>query len=305
MKTILVPTDFSDNAANALDYAIGLAQHLQGRIILFHNSDIPLTYSGGNLFSAGDMALGTDPLLPAAALANPELEKIYQEKLEQLAAKVRRQTGGSLPFTTQYHWGSLTGNLNDIIRQEMVDLVVMGTKGAASFLDRLIGTTTASVIEEAHQAVLVIPSEARFKVPRQIAFAADLEGDEQIYLSQLLAFARPFGALITLVHVSREQPEEVARQQQQLAHLRRQFPQQPLPLVTLDEKQVAQGLGLFMQENQADLLALGVHERSFLEYIFNSSVTQELAYHTSIPLLALPERPYYLSHQAPGESPVS
>ena len=99
MKTILVPTDFSDNAANALDYALGLARHTQGRIILFHNSDIPLTYSGTNLFSAGDLALGTDPLLPAAAMANPELEMIYQDKLEQLAD----QGGGVLPGPADRH----------------------------------------------------------------------------------------------------------------------------------------------------------------------------------------------------------
>jgi nucleotide-binding universal stress UspA family protein len=295
MKTILVPTDFSDNAANALDYALALARHTQGRIILFHNSDIPLTYSGTNLFSAGDLALGTDPLLPAAAMTNPELEKIYQEKLQQLADQVRQQTGDSLAITSQYHWGSLTDNLNNIINQEKVDLVVMGTKGATSFLDRLIGTTTASVLKEAHQAVLAIPSEARFKIPQKIAFAADLENDEQVYLSQALAFARPFGAGITLVHVNREHQEDIASQQKRLADIRRQFPEQPLPLFTLEDKQVALGLETFIRENQADLIAVGIHERSFLEYLFHSSVTEQLAY-TSIPLLALPEKPYYLSN---------
>ena len=296
MKTILVPTDFSDNAANALDYALGLARHTQGRIILFHNSDIPLTYSGTNLFSAGDLALGTDPLLPGAAMANPELEKIYQEKLQQLADKARRQTGDSQDITSQYHWGSLTDNLNDIIRQEKVDLVVMGTKGAASFLDRLIGTTTASVLKEAQQAVLAIPTEARFKIPQKIAFAADLENDEQVYLSQVLAFARPFGAGVALVHVDRGHQGDMASRQERMADIRRRFPEQPLPLFTLEEKQVAQELETFIRENQADLIAVGIHERSYLEYLFHSSVTEQLAFHTSIPLLALPEKPYYLPH---------
>jgi nucleotide-binding universal stress UspA family protein len=295
MKTILVPTDFSDNAANALDYALGLARHTQGRIILFHNSDIPLNYSGTNLFSTGDLALGSDPLMPGAALVNPELEKVYQEKLNQLADRLRQQTADSLSITTQYHWGSLTDNLNDIIRQEVVDLVVMGTKGTASFLDRLIGTTTASVLQEAHQAVLAIPAQARFKHPQKIAFATDLENDEQVFLPQLLAFARPFQAEITLVHVNRGQSWDAARREQHLADLRRQFPEQPLPLVTLAEKDVALGLENFVRQNQADLIAVGIHERSFLENLFHSSVTEHLAHHTSLPLLALPERPYKLS----------
>jgi nucleotide-binding universal stress UspA family protein len=292
MKTILVPTDFSDNASNALDYAIGLARHIQGRIILFHNSDIPVTYSGTNLFSAGDLALGSDPLVPGAALVNPELEKIYQERLDQLARQVSLQTGDSVAFTTRYQWGSLTDNLNDIIRQEQVDLVVMGTKGATSFLDRLIGTTTAAVLQEAHQAVLVIPLAARFKIPRKIALAADLENDEQVFLPQVLAFGRLFQATIALVHVHQQRPLDQSRQEQLLAELRRRFPEQALPLVTLEEENIAQGLEAFVRDQQADLIAVGTHEHSFLASLFHSSVTEELAYHTTVPLLALPEKPY-------------
>jgi nucleotide-binding universal stress UspA family protein len=294
MKNILVPTDFSDNAANALDYAIGLARHTQGRILLFHNSDIPVTYSGTNLFSAGDLALGADPLVPGAALANPDLEKIYREKLELLAEQYRRQTGG-LPITAHYHWGSLTDNLNDLIRQEKVDLVVMGTKGATSFLDRLIGTTTATVVQEAHQAVLAIPAQARFRLPQKIAYAAELENDEEVFLTQVLAFARPLGAAVALAHINRDQAQHQAGRDQRLAELRSRFPDQPLPLVTLAGENVAKGLEAFIRDHQVDLVAIGIHERSFLASLFHSSVTEQLAYHASIPLLALPERPYALA----------
>jgi nucleotide-binding universal stress UspA family protein len=295
MKNILVPTDFSDNAANALDYALGLARHTQGRLLLFHNSDIPLTYGGTNLFPGGDLALGADTLVPGTALANPELEKIYQEKLELLAEQVRRQTAGTLPILTRFQLGSLTENLNEIIRQEKVDLVVMGTQSVTTFLDRLIGTTTASVLKETHQAVLAIPANARFKVPLRIAFATDLASEDQVFLPQALAFARPFGAAIALVHINREGQEEENGQEQRLADLRRQFPEQALPLVTLAANKVVTGLETFVREYQADLIAVGLHERSFLASLFHSSVTEELAYHSTVPLLALPERPYSFS----------
>jgi nucleotide-binding universal stress UspA family protein len=295
MKTILVPTDFSDNAANALDYAIGLAQHTQGRILVFHNSDLPVTYSGTNLFSAGDLALGSDPLVPGAALANPELERIYREQLDELTSRLRRQTGGDLPIESRYLWGSLTTNLNDLIRQEKADLVVMGTKGATSFLDRLIGTTTASVLQESHQAVLAIPAAARFKLPQKVAFATDLESEAQVYLPQVLAFASHLGATVTLVHVDPEGRADRQAQEHLLAGLRSRFPDQPLPLVNLEEKNIAAALEAFVRDYPADLLAVGIHERSFMANLFHSSVTEQLAYHTAIPLLALPEKPYYLS----------
>lgn len=291
MQTILVPTDFSDNAANALQYALGLAQHTRARLILFHNSEVPVTYGGTNLFAAGDLGLGTDPFVPGSALMSPELEKIYQAKLEELATDLRRQTGDTLSVASIYQWGSLTGNLNEVIAQEKVDLVVIGTHGSSSFLDRLVGSTAVSVLQDTRQAVLAIPSEARYRLPQKVAFATDLESEEQGYLAQALAFARPFGASLTLVHVDRKPPAQPDVQQQHLEALRRHFPGQDLPLVTVEEENIARGLGRYIRQEQPDVIALGLHERGFLASLFHSSVTEELAYHTSVPLLGLPGKP--------------
>lgn len=292
MQTILVPTDFSDNAANALAYALSLARHLQGRIILFHNSEIPVTYGSTNLFGAGDLGLGTDPFVPGTALMSPELEKIYQARLDDLAADLRQQTGGSLPVSTIYQWGTLTANLNEIILQEKVSLVVMGTHGSSSFLDRLIGSTTVSVLQEVRQAVLAIPGGSSFQVPRKIVFAADLENDEQAYLAQALAFARAFGASLSLVHVNNKASADPAGQQRHLEALRQGFPDQPLPLVSLEEENIARGLDHLVGQEQADVIALGLHDRGFLASLFHDSVTEQLAYHSAVPLLGLPEKPY-------------
>jgi nucleotide-binding universal stress UspA family protein len=46
MKTILVPTDFSKNAENALQYAINLANKMQAKIILLHSFHIDYTNAG-------------------------------------------------------------------------------------------------------------------------------------------------------------------------------------------------------------------------------------------------------------------
>ena len=42
MEIILVPTDFSKNASNAIDYAVEIAQLTQAKLILFHVYQVPV-----------------------------------------------------------------------------------------------------------------------------------------------------------------------------------------------------------------------------------------------------------------------
>ncbi|KAA5541150.1 universal stress protein [Adhaeribacter rhizoryzae] len=294
MKNILVPTDFSDNAANALAYAVQLARFAQGQIILFHNAELPINYAGANIYAAGagDIGIGATPLYPGVGFPEPEMERMQQEKLNSLAEQILQDRQFHIPVKTVFKYGSLTGNIADLVREEQVDLIIMGTKGANSFLDRLVGTNTASVIKETHGVpVLAIPSEARFTAPHRIVFAADLENETAIYLNQLLTFAQPFGAQITLVHIVSQNKPELINEELILSELRTRFPEHQLQLVKRTGETVAQGLENYLKEHPADLLAVGIHTHGFWYSLFHSSVTEELVFHAALPLLALPEKP--------------
>jgi nucleotide-binding universal stress UspA family protein len=289
MKKILVPTDFSENAANALVYAIQLVKLVNGKLILFHNADFPLNYTGTNIFPGGDLGMGIDPAYPAGVLNNPELEHIQQERINQLATRVRQDTGNTIPVKTFYKYGSFTDNLSEVIREEQADLVVMGTHGASTFLDRLVGTNTASVIKNSLVPVLAIPAEARFKPIKHIAYAVDLESDEDIFLDQLIAFAKPFGAIITLVHIKTENQPDKITDRMLLKELRTRYPGQYLQMTERQGKTVAQGLEEFIIESGSDLLAIGIHKHGFFHSVFHSTVPEQLVFHNTIPVVALPE----------------
>ena len=289
MKKILVPTDFSENAANALIYAIQLVKLVNGKLIIFHNADFPLNYTGTNIFPGGDLGMGIDPAYPAGVLNNPELEQIQQERINQLATRVRQDTGNTIPVKTFYKYGSFTDNLSEVIREEQADLVVMGTHGASTFLDRLVGTNTASVIKNSPVPVLAIPAEARFKPIKHIAYAVDLESDEDIFLDQLIAFAKPFGAIITLVHIKTENQPDKITDRMLLKELRTRYPGQYLQMTERQGKTVAQGLEEFIIESGSDLLAIGIHKHGFFHSVFHSTVPEQLVFHNTVPVVALPE----------------
>lgn len=54
------------------------------------------------------------------------------------------------------------------MKEQKIDLVVMGTKGASGVTEILIGSNTADVIEKCHCPVLAIPAESDFKTPTKV-----------------------------------------------------------------------------------------------------------------------------------------
>jgi nucleotide-binding universal stress UspA family protein len=292
VKTIVVPTDFSEHADQALHFAIELARHTQSKIILYHNMDVPAGFFGNDLPTAADYTFGTVPINAASMEITPELEKIHNERLHNIADQLRQEFGSTLTVETFSNWGSMNDNLNQLVQDEAADLVVMGTKGTNSFLDRLIGTNTASYVKAAHCPVLVIPGGTQFRSFKHIAYATGLDQDDTIYLRQLLSFAEPFGASVTLINVKSDQQLDIVPDEQLLTDISRNFPNDNIKLVRLHQDNVVKGLETFVQQHNLDLLTVAIHEQNFFASLFHSSISEQLTLHSIIPLLALPQRPY-------------
>ena len=75
MKNILLPTDFSPNADNALNIAIEIARKVKGKLVLFHAYSVQLI----------------DPNMPAEIYlsAYQEEEKAAKENLDELCKKIK------------------------------------------------------------------------------------------------------------------------------------------------------------------------------------------------------------------------
>jgi nucleotide-binding universal stress UspA family protein len=277
MKTILVPTDFSDNATNALYYAAALACHTQSRLVLAHAIAMDVIELPGNPFD----------LKP-----DLRLETYYLDKLEQLASKVRVKNGIHLQVDTLCVHGNILDHLNKLVVDQEANLVVMGTKGAGNLLKRLLGTNTASYIKQAVCPVLAIPIAARFQGLKKIAYAADFENSDTTFLKQLFRFTQPLDAEVCIFNVKSEDQLDLVEDSQVVQQIKRSFPEQRYSIAQLKENNVVNGIQAFIHENQVDLLALSVHKPDLLEKVFHTSVSQELAFQTTLPLLALPEKPY-------------
>jgi nucleotide-binding universal stress UspA family protein len=138
-KHILVPTDLSDGAAEALDYACELARMLGSQIHLLNVISIP--------------ALGV-PELGVALTASmiDELVVSNQEALDRLAQNRCTASVGQVMIRT--------GDARDVINQTAtelgIDLIVMGTHGRRGLSRALLGSVAENVVRTAPCAVLTV-----------------------------------------------------------------------------------------------------------------------------------------------------
>src|SRR4051812_48203090 len=161
MKKILVPTDFSKNAAMATDVAFDIAKKAGATIVLLHVID---QVTGGSFNVEGQVAGSNmaDKLfnLKMIQKAKAQLEKVVNDP-KYAAVKV----DGELRMGSPYH-GMIT-----IIAEKKVDLVVMGTAGKTGTSAMLIGSNTEKVIRNSNCPVLTVKGKPATNDFKNIVYA--------------------------------------------------------------------------------------------------------------------------------------
>jgi universal stress protein A len=139
VQHILVPTDFSEYADYALDYAIELAQKLQAHLTFLHVIyPMPLTMEDFD-------ASGFTPYLE-------EIETDAQQRLQILLNRVRQE---GLQGETAIVQGVPFQAIVDMAESQDIDLIVMGTHGRTGLTHVLMGSVAERVVRMAPCPVLV------------------------------------------------------------------------------------------------------------------------------------------------------
>lgn len=263
---ILIPTDFSDNADLATEFAFQIAAKGGGMVTVLHAYDLP--YS--------DRSMSTSLL---------EVMKENAEKNMKDLEKRLSQTYSS-KFETIVRCGNPIRLIAETSDLDQVDLVVMGTKGASGLEEVLIGSNAASVIQNTEVPVLIIPPGAEWKEINKIVFACDLDPNiQERPLARLRDFALAVDAKLDIVHVQNEKaPADGSRDfyTSQLSGLEHEF-------TILSGEDVERTITNEAIKENAEMIAAVAKRYGFFEGMFHRSMTSRLAYHTHLPLLVLHE----------------
>src|SRR5690554_4508476 len=152
MKMFIVPTDFSPEAENALEYACSAARDLNARVILFNSYSFPVHASNARL-SASSMNT---------------LEEHNKELLHERATRLSKEWD----IVINYEYGlmvEVSEELDKIVEKYQGDMVIMGM-APKSVAQEIFGNTTTSVIMKQKYPVLAVPIGSKYSGLKKILF---------------------------------------------------------------------------------------------------------------------------------------
>lgn len=276
MKKIIHPTDFSENATKAFEFAVGIAKKFDAELVLLNIGDLPTAMSSSSLSSSfPDM--------------EEEKKAFIIERLKSYAANYIKDTTEDFNIQFKVKWSSSTASaIVETVNEVGADLVVIGTKGQSELKQIIMGSTTKALVSKAPCPVLSIPEKAIYSGIRQIVYASDIEPNDIAVINKIAELAQSYNADISALHVYKKEPKadsevEVAFKKQ----LSEEVNYSNFSYDTLVSNNVPETLVRYVKDSNADLLVLLEKENTGFRGLFHKGIVKQFVDHAAtIPLMS-------------------
>ncbi|MCO5238064.1 MAG: universal stress protein [Chitinophagaceae bacterium] len=279
MKKILVPTDFSSCAANALNYAVQTAKLFSLEINLLHVVDVT-----DRLFSEDEEVI---PEKYSALLIEA------QKKLDQTKASIAETE--SLEIRTFLREGEVDEHILSLSEEKDVDLIVMGTFGINGLKDRIWGSKTAGLTGKTKVPVMVIPYEYDWNPPHKALLATNQFEEDHKVLEHIRRLIGIFKLELHVVVFTDEDSADASLYMENSMNiagygkiLQKELQTGSVVTSHLSGHRFEDTLQDYISENDIDMVAMITYQRSVWDRIFHPSTTRRMSYHTTVPLLVIP-----------------
>ena len=279
MKNILLPTDFSDNAWNAIFTALKLYANVQCKFLILHAYEPKAMNMLGQKYQ---QRLGViyDSL---AQNSVQELDKI-------LSYLNQNHNNQNHSFETISRSDTLEGSVKELVKIKDIDLVVMGTQGATGAKEIFMGSNTVKVLKQLKNiSILVVPNDFNFQKLKTLVFPTDYTRKyEKFELFPMLELAELWNTAIQVIYVAVEfiltddQKTNLKILEERLAAYT-----YTLHDINFDDN-IEQSVERYVNETKADLLTMVRYRHSFWERIIEEPIIKKIAFHSMVPVLFLP-----------------
>lgn len=269
MKTILVPTDLSSNANNALAFADTIAKSQKAKIVLLYVY-VP-TVGRYNSISG----LIAEEIVSAKKQALKKMEKLAEKYIS-----------GKYSIAIEVH--DPVDTILAEAKKVKADLIIMGTHGATGLKKLLFGSNTAKVIAHAKTPVLAVPQRYRAQKIKNVICTSDLN-DLSKEIKAITPITKALKAKTEVLYLQYVKDHTLVASDKFKAIAKKE----KWKNTTFTEKKVSESIKLtdaiksYVNKNKASIFAIFPEEKTFAEKWIFGSKTETLAYGLKIPMLSI------------------
>lgn len=271
MEKIIIATDFSESSDSALAYATYLAKEFKAELLLVHTyfPVVPL-----------DPNLAYDTIAPSTM--QEEMIKSYERQLSETVDSLKAK---DIKVESELILGSLSSGIAEFAKEKKADLIVVGKNPDNTFLDRLIGSSASSVVNNTSIPVLIVPVHSHAPSFKHIIYGTELESEEKDVLSKVFELARGLHSKVTLIKINSDFEMDIQDDTQLLKDIQEGFANEDFSFEAIKADKVSEGLLNTAHSHKADLLVIARHHHNFLSDLVNPGKSKEIINKTDIPLL--------------------
>lgn len=280
MRIIIVPTDFSENAFNALSCAVEYFKYEITKFILIH--------------AYADEVYDNTAIQTKENLKQNKQEKrkMYEQKLMDLKDRITEfSPNPSHEICTIAKFGTLLNEINRIVIKENADLVLMGTQGMTADPKRNYGSNTLLVIRYVNCPVLGIPSKYKFSRPERILFPSELSlGYQCRELKMISCLANSYRSKLHLLYIS-DVDQLSLRQVDVKEYWEYRFREREQTYFHQKSGCIPETINGFIHDHDIDLVVMVNSTHTYLENLIHTSTIDSVGLNTAIPFLILQNLP--------------
>ncbi len=269
MKRILVPTDFSSQAENALKVAAQMATKYNSEIYVLHSSEMPLHLST----TAGHG--GMPESLFFIKLAEKQFEELLKKPyLENI--RIHEAIGH----------GEVYSDINEAVEKKEIDFIIMGSHGISGFREMFIGSNTEKVVRTANIPVLVIKNHREDYDIDNFVFATNFSEECKDPILRAQKFAQVVGAKMHLLYVNTPSGFKTsAEADDMMQDFVNGMNLENYTLNIYNDTSVEKGILNFAKNTKANLIGMSTHGRKGISHFFNGSISEDLVNHANMPVI--------------------
>ncbi|MEO8773726.1 MAG: universal stress protein [Gelidibacter sp.] len=277
-RKILLPTDFSENASQAIQYALELYKDQKCLFYLLNVFYIKAT----DIESLMSMEPGSELFEATKKNSESELHRLLN------AFAFGDNGNPNHSFQTIAVFSEPMQAIKTIVAEKDIELIVMGTRGQTNTRSKIYGSTATDVMEEIRNCpVIVVPQLAKRELPKEIVFPTGFKSPfKKRELDYLIDIAKICNASIKVLHIS-EDGKLNEKQTNIKKLLDDYFVDVDHSFHFLSHMAVPAAINCFVESRESDMVAFMNRKHSFFASILNQPLVKGIAYNSKVPILVM------------------